>query len=507
MPSPASPDDVGTVRRLRKREHDRRAQRALRERTKNRIAQLEATVDALSHQGTDSRSASLIEQLAVVSKERDELKDALSQVDATVRKYIGHFRKTEGCGNDDSKISHETGQQQQQFCDEWLDVPTLAPTLSSLTDDAIFNLDRSGQNNETNTNWCGDHSTIDAIPGHQDNDLSPARSEPSPTAPIDSIVSLSTTCEPEDLIIPPPETACECTPHTSLATTPVEQQNIWRMANIFLRATAPISKAVLQYEDAMSEDIAVRAVLEGWESVKESTMLSPLWRKLRHIDELQFRSCPEAERLAILTTMHLLLRCHAEPTTEQGAKLPPWLHQRPSQTMIPHSYAINFFVWPGLRERFVFSQHRYCSNDFWYYFTTNFRITWPYEFRDCYNRNRSTGKFSIGADFKACISDIKSWTMTNDFFGRFPELHGDIPAFRSIPMSLSDKREAEARAMSIVSLPNLSGEDTPPIEAWQTAGYWRSDLPLGEPLQLDGATSSMHLDYIGLEADTAECYT
>ncbi|CAO2652698.1 Nn.00g021090.m01.CDS01 [Neocucurbitaria sp. VM-36] len=492
MPSPASPDDVEAVRRSRKREHDRRAQRALRERTRNRIAQLEATVDALSHQGSDSHSAGLIEQLALVSKERDELKDVLSQVETTVQKYTRQVRRTEDSANDDLNVSHETSQQQQQSCDAWLDVPALPSTLPNLTSNTNFNLDRTGQDSESNSNWCGDAPAFDAIPGPHDYDLSPSQTDASHTAPLDSLVPFSTGCESEDLIVPPPDTACECTPHAPLTNTSIERHNIWRMANSFLKEPVPISKAILQYEDAMSEDIAVRVVLEGWDSVNESTILSPLWRKLRHIDDLQFKSCPDAERLAILTTMHLLLRCHAEPTTEQRAKIPLWLHQRPSQTMIPHSYAINFFVWPGLRERFVFSQHRYCSNDFWYYFTNNFRITWPFEFRDCYNRNRSNGKLSIGAEFKACISDIKSWTMSTDFFGRFPELHGDIPAFRSIPVYIPDKRETEEGA---ISLQHPQDQTISHAQSWPVAGHWRDDMSLVEPLSLDIATSSMPLGY------------
>lgn len=91
---------------------------------------------------------------------------------------------------------------------------------------------------------------------------------------------------------------------------------------------------------------------------------------------------------------------------------------------------------PGLRERFVFSQHQYCSNSFWKYFTENLFIVWPYEFRDCYKRNFETGKLSISTEFKTRIADLSSWTMCPDFFQRFPDLYTDIPANRSIPKQL-----------------------------------------------------------------------
>ena len=78
----------------------------------------------------------------------------------------------------------------------------------------------------------------------------------------------------------------------------------------------------------MSETVPVRAILEGWDVVERAGQLSPLWKKLRRIDELQFSGCADTERLAILTTMHMLLRYHAEPTLERARKLPMWLMKR-----------------------------------------------------------------------------------------------------------------------------------------------------------------------------------
>ena len=78
------PTDDNATRRLRKREFDRRAQRAARERTKNRIAQLEAMVAALSHQSAD---AQLLQQLASVTKQRDEMSVVISTIEATTQSF------------------------------------------------------------------------------------------------------------------------------------------------------------------------------------------------------------------------------------------------------------------------------------------------------------------------------------------------------------------------------------------------------------------------------------
>ena len=86
------PADDNATRRLRKREFDRRAQRAARERTKNRIAQLEAMVAALSHQSAD---AQLIQQLASVTKQRDEMSVVISSIEATTQSFRTRMQ-TEG---------------------------------------------------------------------------------------------------------------------------------------------------------------------------------------------------------------------------------------------------------------------------------------------------------------------------------------------------------------------------------------------------------------------------
>jgi len=110
---------------------------------------------------------------------------------------------------------------------------------------------------------------------------------------------------------------------------------------------------------------------------------------------------------------------------------------RPSQT-IAHSYAIDYFAWPGLRERFVFYQHNYCSNVFWQLFCKSLRILWPFEFRDCYTRNLETGQYQISSQFDERIGDINAWTMSNEIFKKWPEFYSDIPAYNHIPSSVSN---------------------------------------------------------------------
>jgi hypothetical protein len=186
----------------------------------------------------------------------------------------------------------------------------------------------------------------------------------------------------------------------------------------------------------MCDDVPIRVMLEGWDAVARRAPLHPSWQILRRIDETLFAMCPNVERLAILRAMHTLLQFHTESTSDRYGRLPPWYMRRPSQK-IAHSYAIDYFAWPGVRERFIFNEHDYCGNEFWTLFTTSFRVLWPYEFRDCYTREIETGLYKVSPTFDQRLSDIKCWTMGPDIFKRFPELYSDMPSFNHIPQTPS----------------------------------------------------------------------
>ena len=196
--------------------------------------------------------------------------------------------------------------------------------------------------------------------------------------------------------------------------------------------------------DTMCDDTPIRALLEGWDAVARRGPLHPSWQIIRRIDETLFGVCPNTERLAIMRAMHTLLQFHTASTAERYARLPPWYMRRPSQK-IAHSYAIDYFAWPGVRERFIFSEHEYCGNEFWHLFTKSLRILWPYEFRDCYTREIETGLYKVSTQFDERLADIRCWTMGPDIFRRFPELYSDMPTFNNIPQAPSS---AEAKMLT-----------------------------------------------------------
>lgn len=290
----STPDSGAAARRAKKRELDRLAQRAARERTRSRIAHLEATVQAMAQKESDDRASTLVEQLADMTRQRDDLAKAVSSIEAVIRGHREAEKGTRGQNEDlpqamcsgDADLAVGIGS--MEFPEDGFDL-ALTESLDDLTSPAVPSL----------LPWTGAVEVIsdDTPLGH---------------SPF--------------VIIPEPEKICDCVAPPSMP--PPGHSSIWRRANETLSGQEPLPRHMLQYEDDCGEDIPIRAILEGWDTVERAQELPPLWKRLRRIDQLQFSSCGRMERLAILRLMHRLLRYQVEPTADQFSKLPPWFLSR-----------------------------------------------------------------------------------------------------------------------------------------------------------------------------------
>lgn len=422
---------VGTTevsaRRLKKREIDRKCQRQARERTRSRIAYLESLVENLQHPDGDERSAALMKRLGEVEKERDTLAHTLKGVQKAVfgLEDLGNKGiKTDGTENDTDLLKSV------DFGAARLLHKTSLDELSSPASPTFAEADLPPQSSQQARQYSfsakSDSSKHD-VPSQIHNDV----------------------CE-----------ACRNAGQNGTS------KNTWRFANDTLMTNFKRLSPILPEEDLASEDIPVRAVLEGWDSVASQMDIPASWKIMRRIDEQMFSRCGPKERLAVLKTLHLMLQYHRDPTAERRAALPSWYLQRPSQATKPHAYAINFFVWPGVRERFVFEQHKYCGNNFAQPFELSLEIMWPYDFRDCFAQRWDTGRYELSTNFREAISDISKWTMRQDFFQRFPDLRCDIPASQNSPMAVSNAtqmRLAYSRNSTSTSMPSMhnSSKQTP----------------------------------------------
>jgi hypothetical protein len=248
----------------------------------------------------------------------------------------------------------------------------------------------------------------------------------------------------------------------------------WAVAhNVLGLAPIPLPPSVLAWEDSVSGDLPVRAVAEGWPAAELRTggRLPPLWAKLRAIDQTIFPDLDKVDRLAILVTMHLLLRYNADSApSRRGRHIPAWYLSRPPCEQA-HSYAIDFLAWPGMRARFVLNPHGYCSNAFWRVFNASVGIAWSRGFDACIVRDRD-GNYGVHPEFRAHISDIRAWTMKPDFFATYPEFREAICTRGSIMRSLTpaayqplarwpaSRRGSRPAALALPGQGDAHGEDS-----------------------------------------------
>lgn len=421
-----------SARRLKKREIDRKCQRQARERTRSRIEYLESLVENLQQPDGDERSAALMKRLRDVEKERDSLTHTLKSVQKAI-------------------FGLENLADQHIKTDADADDPD--PNLLQPVD--FVNGARHPKRNNSLTETSS--PTSPALP---DAEMPPLASQKSRHLSTSAHSDNSKPEVPTQIHNVP----CECCQHAGQAG-PAANKSTWRVANDTLMTNFKRLSPIMPEEDLASEDILIRAVLEGWDSVAAHTELPASWRIMRRLDEQIFCKAGGKERLAMLKTLHLMLQYHRDPSADRRAKIPPWYLQRPSQSAQPHAYAINYFVWPGLRERFVFDQHKYCNNLFATMFQACLQILWPYDFRDCFAQRWDTGQYDLSPAFRDTISDITKWTMRPEMFQQFPELRCDIPSSYNSPFPISNvlQMQLAGHRSNSTSMPSLhsSSKQTP----------------------------------------------
>lgn len=276
-----------TARKLKKRELDRKAKRVARERTKNRIRELESLVEQLKADTSNPHLFNLMSTLNQVTQQRDKLQAVIQSIGKTVQRHV-----------------HEHGSPAP-----YSEPPNhLEKVTESLTEGiADTNVTAEG------SRGTGGFWDIETLP-----------TEGSWGQPVEPLVERQPhSCTSEDIIVPRPEWPCDCVqtgPNGYVG-------NTWREATALGKSTG-LSPAQLAIEDLTSEDTPVRVVLNGWDSVVKAGKMSVSWWKLREIDEMCFSTCGEVKRLGILRTMHLSITYHGDPSQERCEKIPRWLWTR-----------------------------------------------------------------------------------------------------------------------------------------------------------------------------------
>jgi hypothetical protein len=102
---------------------------------------------------------------------------------------------------------------------------------------------------------------------------------------------------------------------------------------------------------------------------------------------------------------------------------------RPAQQQLNCDKLNEHWVWPGFRERILFTR-KYFSDKFVRAFCTNLRFAWPRDPWETYERNPITELYNFTPLFLRHQARLDCWQLDPDFFHVFPELTADMPSTR-----------------------------------------------------------------------------
>ncbi|KAK5051343.1 hypothetical protein LTR84_002995 [Exophiala bonariae] len=412
-------------RREKKRIADRICQREARARNKNKIAELESLVTHLTSLSGNEVYGELKQQLEESRAECRSLKQKLATILS-----IAQINGTET-----SSVNRDTDQDDYtDFPPESANIEDKSPTVDwEIVKGLEGRLERSEYTRQREADFDFTNSespALDYFDGIYDEASLNVTAPPKLDA-MDDLHFDTPSAASIELSFPESGLTCDCV-HQNQPGTP----NLWSTMSETLMGWKAHSCPENQLIGGENhDDIAVRAVTQGWNDLSLGK-LSASWRILQGVDQKVWAKSRPVDRLAVLSIMNMLLQCHLNPTEENLSKLPPWYRPRPSQVAQKHAYAIDFFVWPGLRERFIYHQHKYCSNHFWSLLAQHFRFAWPYDLRDCYVHNRMTDRYELSTLFRRQLDDLSSFTLCKDMFDQFPEFESDISGYMAIPRAL-----------------------------------------------------------------------
>ncbi|KAJ9651466.1 hypothetical protein H2198_009260 [Neophaeococcomyces mojaviensis] len=431
--SPSTPkrQKVTNARLERKRELDRVAQRTIREKTRNHIAYLENLVQTLqAGNESDRKTEKLVAQLGEKNAEINRLRNALNSI----------VKITDGVRNSSttSEIVSSTSNDQEETEETSLDTSAMGEGYNNLSEQVpsmSVSLGVPCANDYSQTSFSYRQDEI-----------------PNSTSRRISATSLLNTSQCQQVLMENSKDALLASPPDTPAPDLNNALSVSQMASSIVRNTklegrlwylaGTLLNHILKrpqqrlYSVTFDEDIAIRAVIEGWSAVMERYPLDRGWQWLKELDETIYFDTGIPERLMHLRNCRLQFLRQMFPKTDWDQMLPAFFAARPSQRYLDHDPLIEHFPWPTFRERLLFFPRKYATNKFMETLRKNVHFIWGHDSSHLYVKNPCTGMYSYSETFLEHSMDIRCYTVKPAFFDHFPELLEDIPFNNPLPFNI-----------------------------------------------------------------------
>lgn len=451
----------------KKRANDREAQRAIRERTKQQIENLERRIQELTSQQPYQELQAVIRQKDAIQAENDEIRRRLASIMSIIQPIVGAQGLTgmaiSGALENRSCRSHSTdlataaqhnvqtglGQQPTAFpsnnlpaTDPYLDgqqngrqfstSPRLAqPQIENSSYPSPFTQEE--QTTENNRAWA---ASRDALNHQRDNlqrglELNDSGERLSFNFLLDSLGQ-----KPQN---PPPQAQQTTSPvrrsaYPAIApnlTDPTQTQTPWTSLPKHVPPTCPLDGLLLNFlhsRQRESNPDTTTLLSPNYPSVSSllnpsgghrldplSQLMTDIISKFPNISELP-------EQAATLFAMFIFMRWLINPTQENYETIPEWSRPTPSQIFTPHPAWIDHIPWPRMRDKLVANYQDYPFENWFIPFTSELSVNWPYDPVDCLLSTSEKEDPVINPVFERHIRRLENWSLGPTFAEAFPAM-------------------------------------------------------------------------------------
>ncbi|KAL4876846.1 hypothetical protein BJY04DRAFT_222694 [Aspergillus karnatakaensis] len=423
-----------------KRDLDRRAQRALRQRVKSRMQDLE---DDLTRARADCsvRERELMEEVQQLREENRKLKsylDSIAQFAQTGASVTENGTPEAVIPDEDEE--RQIGDAQQEPVYDQPEEPAVLPNESNQSPtDAIglFAL----QPGRTQPAWVGDthhHETTRGLGGenmtasyHGNNLALDSLDLP----PLESAMSLARSSDRQSGI----------SPHSVLQTwnttvsPPVYQPSFATGISSVLpkhtAGTCPLDQILLDFISSRRAIVAkggdadtilgspqpsLQAILHPGSTIPgdhaTSRVLTEILSTFPHV------AIPE--RLGFMFIMYRTMRWLISPSPASYEEMPRWLRPTATQITVPHPAWIDNIPWPRVRDLLIESPEKYPFPVFSELYSQNVTVNWPYGEPDCITTHMDRMEFN--PIFEKHVRKLDNWTVRSAFKDYLPEFTSAI---------------------------------------------------------------------------------
>jgi hypothetical protein len=396
------------------------------------------------------------------------------------------------------------------------------PVATSWSDNAMFRgvpWDEMGLPSQTN--HVNNHEAIglitlgfdphpnsngDALDAYHSNDsVLATRSSIHPSTPLTNITS----SWPEMLGQPasPRFIPRSMSPITSPRRSHAWNDQWWQTANQSYEKIFTVGPYGSQAADMINTGTLFKAVRDGWNSLDVQDQNNPIFMILREMDEKVFFLKDKVSRVALAIKSHRLVKYYLNADQANLADLADWQRPRPSQKKFKHPIAIDFFAWPGLRDKMVKHHARYFhTTDFSDAYRKHFKFSWPFGFEDTYQYDERSDTYRLSPLFEQYHRDLKSWRFEESFFKKYPELLEAVKYVEADPVeapAFTQVRNSTAMMAATDDFPEVTsamgqGINRTMMEAEAQSPSYGERRSVREPTNNSGQNMSM-AEQVGVE--------